>query len=76
MDEFWLKNNTLSDFFATQCSLIIRGFSIRGTLTERIYRELRGPPVLGSYCALASSGLIIALYNAIALYNKVLLGRD
>ena len=26
--------------------------------------------VLGSYCALASSGLIIALYNAIALYNK------
>ncbi len=28
-----------------QCSLVIRGFIIRGTLSERIYRELRGPPV-------------------------------
>ena len=26
-------------------SLIIRGFNISGTLAERIYRELRGPPV-------------------------------
>jgi hypothetical protein len=32
-------------FPGIQCSLIIRGFSIRGKLTERIYRELRGKPV-------------------------------
>jgi hypothetical protein len=29
-----------------QCSLIICGFKILGTLKERIYRKLRGPPVL------------------------------
>jgi hypothetical protein len=32
-------------FLAIQCSLAIRGFNIRGILAERIYRELRGPPV-------------------------------
>jgi hypothetical protein len=33
-------------FYAIQCYLVIRGFIIRGSLTERIYRELRWKPVL------------------------------
>ena len=33
-------------FSTIQCSLIIRGFIICGTLAEPIYRKLRGPPVL------------------------------
>ncbi len=33
-------------FLARQCSLVIRGFIICDSLPERIYRELRRPPVL------------------------------
>ncbi len=43
---FTLKLHKQWKFMSIQCSLIIRGFEIRGSLVERIYRELRGPPVL------------------------------
>ncbi len=47
---FWmicgLKLHKRYHFLAIQGSLVIRGFKICGPLTERIYRELRGPPVL------------------------------
>ena len=46
LKEFGLKMAYKWLFSSIQCSLIIHGFSIRGTLMERIYRELRGKPVI------------------------------
>ncbi len=40
---FGLKLHKRLHFLAMQGSLVIRGFKIRGPLTERIYRELQGP---------------------------------
>jgi hypothetical protein len=40
-EEIGLKMMTFSGM---QCSLIIRGFGIRGNLTELTYRELQGKP--------------------------------
>ena len=42
----YTESHASESHLAIQCSLIIRGFKIRGTFEEIIYRELRGPPVL------------------------------
>ena len=44
--ELGIKLDKNWSFLARQCSLVICGFIIRDSLPERIYRELRGPPVL------------------------------
>ena len=41
----WLKYGVKTTFSSIQCSLVIRDVSIRSTVMERIYRELRGKPV-------------------------------
>jgi hypothetical protein len=49
IEEFGLKNDIKWLFFwHTVCSLVIRGFSIRGNLMKHIYCELRGKPVCQS----------------------------
>jgi hypothetical protein len=46
-DSFWHRiQSKIPSFWSVQYSLIIRGFRIRSILPERIYRELRGPPLI------------------------------
>ncbi len=42
---FSLKITQKVALFSYKCSVVVRGFKIRDTLTERIYRKLQGPAV-------------------------------
>jgi hypothetical protein len=47
---FYIKSSFKQTFCGRTVLPHLRGFRIRGVLSERIYRELRGPPVL-EFCS-------------------------
>ncbi len=54
--ELGIKLDQNWSFLASQCSPVICGFIICDSLPERIYRELRGPPVLSNLCSATTLG--------------------